>query len=135
MEAAKHLILRGGAQMPKIGFGTWNLDSGEKGIDVLKHAIKIGYRHFDTAMLNNSEKPVGKAVKDSIDSGATSRTDFFITTKVWPTKYDNVASALDISLKKLETDYVDLFLLHFPIPPLDKTKKNFARLPFSNVWA
>ena len=101
MEAAKHLILRGGSKMPRIGFGTWNLDSGDHGIDVLKHAIKIGYRHFDAAMLNNSEKPVGKAIKDSIESGATSRDDFFVTTKVWPTKYANVASALDLSLKKL----------------------------------
>ena len=101
MEAAKHLILRGGAKMPKIGFGTWKIENRENDIDVLKHAIKIGYRHFDTAELYNCEEAVGEAIKDSIDSGATSRADFFITTKVWPSNYGNVASALDVSLKKL----------------------------------
>ena len=135
MEAAKHIILKGGDKMPRIGFGTWKIENRENDIDVLKHAITIGYRHFDTAELYECEDVVGEAIKDSIDSGATTRADFFITTKVWPSHYADVGAALDVSLKKLQTDYVDMFLLHFPVPPIDETTKTFARLPLQKIWA
>ena len=96
MEAAKHIVLKGGAKMPKVGFGTWKMENEEKDIEVLKHALKIGYRHFDTAEMYKCEEAVGKTVKDGIESGLVKREDVFITTKVWMYDFHRVEDALQV---------------------------------------
>ncbi|KOS48560.1 hypothetical protein ACN38_g542 [Penicillium nordicum] len=103
--------LNTGAEIPAIGFGTWQ-DASEQE-DAVAEAIKAGYRHIDTARVYGTEKAVGKGVKKS----GIARKDIFITTKLWNNKHhpDDVAPALQQSLDDLETDYVDLFLIHWPV--------------------
>ncbi len=100
-----------GAKIPAIGFGTFRMP----GADVLRMvpaALKIGYRHIDTAQIYGNEAEVGEAIKNS----GVSRSDIFLTTKVWVDKYkhDDFIKSVDESLSKLKTDYVDLLLLHWP---------------------
>ncbi|KGO74154.1 Short-chain dehydrogenase/reductase SDR [Penicillium italicum] len=103
--------LNTGAEIPAIGFGTWQ-DASEQE-DAVAEAIKVGYRHVDTARAYGTEKAVGKGVKKS----GIPREDIFITTKLWNNKHhpDDVAPALQQSLDDLELDYVDLFLMHWPV--------------------
>lgn len=100
-----------GAKIPAIGFGTFRMP----GADVLRMvpaALKLGYRHIDTAQIYGNEAEVGEAIKNS----GVSRGDIFLTTKVWVDKYkhDDFIKSVDESLSKLKTDYVDLLLLHWP---------------------
>ncbi|HNQ91856.1 MAG TPA: aldo/keto reductase [Alphaproteobacteria bacterium] len=101
-----------GRQVPVLGLGTWEL-KGSVCQDVVGKALELGYRHIDTAQIYDNESDVGTAIKSS----GISRTDIFLTTKVW---MDSVASSalpksVEESLKKLKTDYVDLLLLHWPV--------------------
>lgn len=102
--------LNTGAEIPLLGLGTWQ-DKGDQ-YDAVKTALKHGYRHIDTARIYGTEPEVGRAIKDS----GISRNELFITTKLWNNKHhpDDVEAALDESLKDLGTDYVDLFLIHWP---------------------
>ncbi|GMF69107.1 unnamed protein product [Aspergillus oryzae] len=98
--------LNTGAEIPAIGFGTWQDAEAQEGAVV--EAIKAGYRHIDTA-----RKAVGKAIKKS----GVPREQLFITTKLWNNKHhpDDVAQALQDSLNDLDLEYVDLFLMHWPV--------------------
>ncbi|CAN7162134.1 aldo/keto reductase [Phyllobacterium sp. LjRoot231] len=100
-----------GAKIPAIGFGTFRMP----GPDVLRMvpaALKLGYRHVDTAQIYGNEAEVGKAIANS----GVARGDIFLTTKVWVDSYphDDFIKSVDESLQKLKTDYVDLLLLHWP---------------------
>lgn len=75
-------------------------------------AIETGYRHIDTAACYGNEKAIGDAIRDS----KVPRSELFVTTKLWCTDHTRVEQALDISLKKLDLDYVDLYLMHWPVP-------------------
>ncbi|KAJ5160468.1 oxidoreductase [Penicillium canariense] len=103
--------LNTGAEIPAIGFGTWQDEHAQE--DAVVNAIQAGYRHIDTARVYLTEKAVGKAIKKS----GVPRKDLFITTKLWNNKHhpDDVASALQQSLSDLELDYVDLYLMHWPV--------------------
>ncbi len=100
-----------GTQMPALGLGTYTL-TGQACIKGVNDAIAMGYRHIDTAEMYDNEAEVGQGVKDhGID-----REELFITTKVWYThlKKNDLISTTHTSLKKLQTDYVDLLLIHWP---------------------
>ncbi|KAE8318390.1 NADP-dependent oxidoreductase domain-containing protein [Aspergillus transmontanensis] len=103
--------LNTGAEIPAIGFGTWQDAEAQEGAVV--EAIKAGYRHIDTARVYGTEKAVGKAIKKS----GVPREQLFITTKLWNNKHhpDDVAQALQDSLNDLDLEYVDLFLMHWPV--------------------
>ena len=106
-----HLVNANGAQIPALGFGTFRMPGADV-LRVVPKAIQLGFRHVDTAQIYGNEAEVGQAI---VESGV-SRSDIFLTTKVWVDKYrhaDFIAS-VDESLKKLKTDYVDLLLLHWP---------------------
>jgi len=98
--------------IPKLGYGTWQLE-GDDCIQGVGHALEVGFRHVDTAQAYENEEYVGRAISQS----AVAREDIFLTTKIWR---DNVAASdlepsLDESLKKLDTDYVDMLLIHWPV--------------------
>ena len=108
--------------IPAIGFGTFQLE----GIDVVRmvrYVLDLGYRHIDTAQIYDNEVEVGQGIREA----NVPREDIFITTKVWIDNYSHskLASSVDKSLTKLDTDYIDLLLLHWPNPgvPLRETLK------------
>jgi len=98
-------------EIPSIGFGTWQL-SGNICLKSVEYALKIGYRHIDTAEIYGNEEQIGEAIKNS----KIKREEIFITSKAWQEKldYERVIKACNISLKKLQTDYLDLYLIHWP---------------------
>lgn len=104
------LPLNTGAKIPAIGFGTWQDQDAQEG--AVLEALKAGYRHIDTARIYGTEPAVGRAIKKS----GIPRSEIFITTKLWNNSHraDEVEAALDASLKDLETDYLDLYLMHWP---------------------
>jgi len=108
-EAAEALTLPGGAAMPLVGFGTWQL-RGERGYEAVRHALAVGYRHLDTATMYGNEAEVGRAVRDS----GLDRSEVFITTKLLPGDAGRERQAINASLRALGTDYVDLWLIHSP---------------------
>lgn len=91
--------------------GTWQSNE-EQVYNAVLAALKAGYRHIDTAACYGNEKPIGDAIKAS----GIPRNELFITTKLWSTDHTRVALGIAESLKKLDTDYVDLYLMHWPVP-------------------
>lgn len=109
------VLLNNGVKIPQLGFGTALISEDEgKTIDVLLQAIEAGYRHLDTATVYYNESAVGKAIKQS----KIPREDFFITTKLWneDMRQNRQMEAFEESMEKLQIDYVDLYLLHWPVP-------------------
>lgn len=104
--------LNNGVTIPCIGFGTWKAEEG--GIEMLKTAIEVGYRYFDTASFYGTEEHVGEAVKAS----GIDRKEFFIASKVWKDEmgYEGTMKAFKGSLERLQMDYLDLYLIHWPLP-------------------
>lgn len=107
--ALPFVTLNNGAKMPILGFGT-NTLKGEIGINSVAHAIRSGYRLIDTATIYGNEQFVGEGIKQS----GIDRKELFITTKMWVDDYPDPKAAFETSLQKLQTDYVDLYLLHRP---------------------
>ena len=98
-----------GVAMPMVGFGTWQLQ-GELAYEATRHALQVGYRHIDTATIYRNEEQVGQAIADS----GLDRADVFVTTKLPPGNAGRVQATMAESLKALRTDYVDLWLVHWP---------------------
>ena len=104
--------LSDGSQMPLFGLGVWAAEPGQETYDAVLHALNIGYRHIDTAQMYGNEKDVGEALKDS----KSNREEVFLTSKLWETDhgYDAALKAFEIGLKKMNLDYLDLYLIHWP---------------------
>jgi len=98
--------------MPLFGLGVWAAQSGKETYDAVLSALNAGYRHIDTAEMYGNEKDVGAAVNDS----GLKREEVFVTTKLWDSGlgYDHALKAFDVSLQKMNLDYVDLYLIHWP---------------------
>uniref|UniRef100_A0A0K0DWA2 Aldo_ket_red domain-containing protein n=1 Tax=Strongyloides stercoralis TaxID=6248 RepID=A0A0K0DWA2_STRER len=111
----KSLKLSNGLSMPLLGLGTWQAQSSEME-KALKIALNNGYRLIDTAKIYQNETIIGKVLKDYFSSGKLVRDEIFVTTKLWCThnKPTFIESELRNSLKRLQLDYVDLYLIHFP---------------------
>ncbi len=105
-------VLSNGVEVPCIGYGTYLTPDGEIAKNAVTEALRAGYRHIDTAFVYGNEAAVGDAVKDS----GIRRDEIFITTKHWVTMrgYEKATEAIDISLKNLGLDYLDLYLIHWP---------------------
>ncbi|KAF7852064.1 hypothetical protein BT93_L0592 [Corymbia citriodora subsp. variegata] len=115
-----NMVLSSGARMPLIGFGTYTIPRPKPDVltSIFLEAIKAGYRHFDTAASYDTEEMLGRAMVEALDRGLVeSRSDIFITTKLWCTDAHPglVLPALKKSLQRLGLEYVDLYLIHFPV--------------------
>lgn len=107
-----------GIKIPQIGLGLWQITNEKKFNDAFNAAIKVGYRHFDTAQAYHNERYLGRAIKNS----TIKREEIFITTKIAVQNFGDKKSrkSFDQSLRDLDMKYVDLLLLHFPVPVLRK---------------
>ncbi|UZJ78029.1 aldo/keto reductase [Fictibacillus sp. KU28468] len=114
---AKHLqdttTLHNGVKMPWFGLGVYKVEEGDEVYQSVKSALSKGYKSIDTAAVYGNEEGVGRAIKDS----GIPREELFITTKVWNADqgYETTLAAYEESLKKLQLDYVDLYLIHWPV--------------------
>lgn len=108
--------LRTGRDLPRIGLGVYQAARGEETRRAVVDALALGYRHIDTARIYGNEKDVGAALRDS----GVPREEVFITTKLWNDDHghDRARRALDASLGRLGLEYVDLYLVHWPVPKL-----------------
>jgi diketogulonate reductase-like aldo/keto reductase len=106
--------LNNGIDMPRVGLGVYQAPRGEETRGAVREALRIGYRHIDTARIYGNEKDVGVAVRES----GVARNEIFVTTKLWNDDqgYDSALRAFDASLGRLDLEYVDLYLLHWPVP-------------------
>ena len=113
----KYVKLNTGAEMPMEGFGVFQIPDAAQCEQVVYDAIKTGYRLLDTAAAYMNEEAVGKAIKRAIADGLTTRKELFIVTKLWvqDTNYEEAKKAIQTSLKKLDLDYIDLYLIHQPM--------------------
>src|ERR1035438_9437746 len=111
--------LSNGVAIRGVGLGTWQINDENMCLETVQIALKDGYRHFDTAQVYGNEQYIGHALKDS----GVSRNELFITTKIWILNFlpSRVIPSFNKSLDKLQTDYVDLLLLHFPVSKLRHT--------------
>ncbi|XP_067931245.1 aldo-keto reductase family 1 member B1-like [Watersipora subatra] len=138
------LKFHNGCEMPQIGFGTWQSKPGEVATAV-KCAIDAGYRHIDCAYVYGNEKEVGEALTAKFADGTVKREDIFITSKLWNTYHrkDLVSKALAISLERLGLEYLDLYLIHWPMaykedagdfPKTEEGKFIFSDVHFMDTW-
>ncbi|MGA9590086.1 MAG: aldo/keto reductase [Salegentibacter sp.] len=106
--------LHNGTEMPYLGLGVYKTKDGAEVKAAINFALEAGYRHIDTASFYKNEEGVGEAVKTS----AIPREEIFVTTKVWNDDqgYEETFKAFEVSLQKLKMDYVDLYLIHWPVP-------------------
>jgi 2,5-diketo-D-gluconate reductase A len=104
-------------KIPGIGFGTWQI-TNEEATNIVSTALDAGHRLIDTASMYNNEEGIGKAIQES----SLKRDEVFLATKVWNADqgYDATLRAIDSSLKRLNTPFVDLYMIHWPAPKLNK---------------
>jgi len=122
------ITLNNGVRIPQLGFGVWQIPDDEAQVAV-RNALDAGYRHIDTAAIYGNEEGTGKALAAS----GIARDELFVTTKLWNAEqgYDSTLRAFDASLTKLGLDQVDLYLIHWPLPEVDKyvdTWKAFEKI-------
>lgn len=105
--------LRNGVQMPYLGLGTYLADNENEVVDAVRHAVNMGYRHIDTASVYKNEEGVGKGIRES----DVARSELFVVSKVWNADqgYEETLRAFEQSLDRLQLDYLDLYLIHWPV--------------------
>ena len=133
--SVKTVKLSSGSEMPVFGLGTYHIEKA----GVVYKAIELGYRMFDCASFYKNEEAVGAEFKQAFDAGLVKREDLFIVSKVWWDEVSDCDAAIKRSLKKLGVEYLDLYLVHWPIAvdvkEVDgKTTYERRRLPMYKVW-
>ena len=112
----KNFLFQNGDSMPALGLGTW-LSKKNEVYDAVIEAIRIGYRHIDCAYIYKNEQEIGEAIQFAINSGWVKRNELFITSKLWNSDHEpeRAEEAIRKSLKDLQLDYLDLYLIHWPV--------------------
>ncbi|MFA5106394.1 MAG: aldo/keto reductase [Candidatus Micrarchaeia archaeon] len=118
MDVKSTYSLNNGRKIPILGFGTWRLTSSES-VKAVSHALKSGYRLIDTAAYYQNEAEVGKAIRES----KIHRKDVFVTTKLWNSDHSDPKAAFEKSLAALGLEYIDLYLIHWPVPERNESWK------------
>lgn len=144
------ITLNDGNKMPLVGFGCWKVDK-ETCADQIFNAIEVGYRLFDNAQDYGNEKEVGQGINRALEQGIVARDELFIVSKLWNTNHapEHVEEAVDQVLGDLNLEYLDLFLIHFPValkyvPPSEKypagltglkdDKLRYEDVPILDTW-
>ncbi|KAJ4955598.1 hypothetical protein NE237_012381 [Protea cynaroides] len=134
--------LQGGSKMPIFGFGTANNFLNGEGLELaVETAIKLGYRHFDTAMVYGSEVALGRSLNNAIDDKIVQREELFVTSKLWCTDHHDPVSAIRQTLRRLEMECLDLYLVHYPVrlkpcaSITSPTEDDFEELDMESTWA
>ncbi|WP_144510324.1 aldo/keto reductase [Bacillus sp. FJAT-22090] len=109
--------LQNGVKMPWLGLGVFQVEEGQELVDAVKTAIKHGYRSIDTAAIYGNESGVGQGIREAIEETGITREELFITSKVWNSDlgYEQTIAAYEESLSKLGLDYLDMYLIHWPV--------------------
>ncbi|KAK5189437.1 hypothetical protein LTR92_010637 [Exophiala xenobiotica] len=142
MSLGKKFKLNSGYEIPAVGLGTWLSEPNEVA-SAVQHALRVGYRHIDAAAIYQNEHEVGQGWKSS----GVPREEIFITSKLWNTDHhpDRVEAALDATLKDHQTDYLDLYLIHWPVSFVYREGELFpkesatgllqhSRIPIKDTW-
>jgi alcohol dehydrogenase (NADP+) len=139
----KYLTFNNNDKMPALGLGTWKSAKGEV-YEVVRKAIEIGYRHFDCAFFYGNEAEIGQAISDAIKNGEVKREELWITSKLWNNRHrkEHIKGAFEITLRDLGLDYLDLYLIHWPVAlqyDINYAQKgsdliSLSEIPLSETW-